>query len=428
MIFIGLALLVSGLRPAGAEFVGAYNFPFVDPLVASVVKTPKAYQVPDLPELQSGVNSRRGTLAIEDPDSIPPVFFYDQPGLNYGYVFQDGPAPLIVTIAGTGGGFNSGTQVEVARVLHHGGYHVLAIASPTFGNFITTALESHVPGRLKDDARAIYETVQKLLLIIEQQIEFDEVHLAGYSLGGIHAAFVAELDSREQAVGFDKILVMNPPVNLFNSISILDEMLDRNVERNVEAYNELVENIFSEFARFYSRADALDLSSDFLYQFFKFTEPTQAQLEISVGLSFRLSVANLAFVSDVMTESGYLVAKDTELTPTSSLTPYFREAMLRSFEDFFDGLYMPFFQRRIPGLTREQAIEEASLTAIEDFLRNAENVWLLTNEDDIILGPGEIDYLADVFAGRFWIFPTGGHCGNFLQYQVAETINGFFAQ
>ena len=36
----------------------------------------------------------------------------------------------------------------------------------------------------------------------------------------------------------------------------------------------------------------------------------------------------------------------------------------------------------------------------------------MTNQDDIILGPGDIEYLQATLGDRAKIYPTGGHCGN----------------
>ena len=50
--------------------------------------------------------------------------------------------------------------------------------------------------------------------------------------------------------------------------------------------------------------------------------------------------------------------------------------------------------------------------AIEDYLKSASKIGLVTNVDDLILAPGEVDYLKKVFQARAKIYPKGGHCGN----------------
>jgi hypothetical protein len=100
--------------------------------------------------------------------------------------------------------------------------------------------------------------------------------------------------------------------------------------------------------------------------------------------------------------------------------------MRLSFEDYLDELFYPYFKAKNPSLTREDLVEEASLERIEDYLIRAQKIGLMTNEDDIILAPGELDYLMDVFGVRAKIFPTGGHCGNLEQRHVIAHMTEFF--
>ena len=75
-------------------------------------------------------------------------------------------------------------------------------------------------------------------------------------------------------------------------------------------------------------------------------------------------------------------------------------------------MVIPWWQERHPGDTKEDIIQKVSLFAIEDYLRNNNSVGVMTNQDDIILGPGDIEYLQSTLGERAKIYPIGGHCGN----------------
>jgi hypothetical protein len=147
-----------------------------------------------------------------------------------------------------------------------------------------------------------------------------------------------------------------------------------------------------------------------------------------VGVAFRLFSANIAFTADVMSNFGFIVPADRRLTVATSLTPYFDAAMNYGFVDYFDHLLYPFYEAREPGLTRGELVAEASLESIEPFLRTASHIGLVTNVDDIILAPGDIDFLQSVFANRATIFPTGGHCGNMRDRHVAAEFVRFLTE
>ncbi len=67
-----------------------------------------------------------------------------------------------------------------------------------------------------------------------------------------------------------------------------------------------------------------------------------------------------------------------------------------------------------------------SLRYIEDYLRTSPKFGLIHNEDDVILLPGEIDYLRNLFGSRAQIFPHGGHCGNMAYPDNVKAMVGFF--
>jgi hypothetical protein len=68
-----------------------------------------------------------------------------------------------------------------------------------------------------------------------------------------------------------------------------------------------------------------------------------------------------------------------------------------------------------------------SLRSLDGYLRNSEKFGMIHNEDDVILLPGEIDYLRDLFGTRATIFPHGGHCGNMAYPDNVSAMVGFFA-
>lgn len=429
VLAVAAAVLLAGSvgGPARAERLGAYDYPFVDPFAATIIGTPAAYRAEDMPDvLAEGLLEAR-QVSIYPLRRIPSAFDYDSYGIDYGLVRQDHPAPLAFVIAGTGGSARSAAAVTIASVLAARGMHVVTLPSPSSMNFILNASTTGVPGRNPLDAVDLYRVMRAVMADLGDELRWTKVDLAGFSLGAMNAAYVAELDSRERRIGFDKILLLNPPVSLFNSTQILDSLFQRHIGDQPGGAMRYVDGLIGAFAaRFGANASELDLSGDFLYRAYGAIEPTVEDLEAIVGVAFRLSAGNLAFTSDALTHANFIVPADARLTRFSSLTDYFTVAMSLSFRTYIEQLYLPFYQRTEPDYTLQRAAAEESLHTIESFLRGAGNVGLFTNEDDIILAPGELAYLESVFGDRATVFPTGGHGGNFAQRDAARRIQLFF--
>jgi pimeloyl-ACP methyl ester carboxylesterase len=393
----------------------------------TVVRTPPSERVA-LPPIERGRNVIFGRVRPFPDRAIPPVFWYDNGGVRYGVLHHKERAPLVVLIAGTGASFNSSTNRIIAQALYGAGMHVLGLPSPTHPNFIINGSASMVPGRPEDDARDLYRVMQLALAQLEGKIDVSSIHLAGYSLGALHAAWVAQLDARERALGFTKVLLLNPPVSLWNSVEILDGMYDRHVPDDPAAAEEVIDRVFARFAEVYTRESDVNFDGDFLYAAHRALEPSQAALELLVGTSFRLSSSNLLFTSDVMSRSGYMVSRDAPLENTTSLTNFYKHAMRQSFNDYIDGVYMPYYQRQNPSYTKAEAIEEAALTPLEAFLRENPDIGVITNQDDIILAPGELDWLKSVFGERAAVLPDGGHSGNYERRDFVDALRHFFVR
>ena len=422
-----LAFLVGLLVASSAEAVrlDAYDFPFVDPLVATVVRTPSANALP-VPRLEIGDGLRSDRLTGLVDRAVPPVFFYHRHGLEFVLAEQPDPAPLVFVIAGTGGGALADTSRDLVEVLHAGGYHVIALPNPTNPSFIVNASSTGVPGRLRADAADLYRVMQAAYARVDGRIEVSSVHLAGSSLGATHAAFVAELDAREQRLGLERVLLLNPAVSLFAAMHIVDEMLRVHEEADPGAVRRFIEEVLEAFGQLYQEGAPVDFSGDFVYRTYRVLELPATDLEKLIGLAFRLLAANLMFTSDVIARSGFLVSPDTRLTTTSSLTEFYVRARQHGFDDYFSFIHSPFFAAGEPGLTQEQMIADADLAAIEAYLATAAGVGVITSEDDFVLRPQDLDFLERVFGARAAIYPTGGHGGNYRQREVALRIQAFF--
>lgn len=427
-------LLAASTAPTSlrAERVDAYDFPFVDPLVATVVATPLANRVV-LPEIEEGREILPFRVQPLPERKAPPVFFFERFGAEFGLLAQDRAAPLVFVIAGTGGSWKADINWNLATLLWNAGNHVISLPNQTHANFVINASTTGVPGRLRDDAADMHRLMQAALERVQSRIEVTEVHLTGYSLGATLAAFVAKLDDEriaagEAGFGFERVLLLNPSVSLYTSIQLVDDMLDRFVETDPEAIPDFLDRAFTAFADIYVAGSPTDFAGDFVYRIYTVLEPDAVDIEKLIGISFRLSAVNLAFAADVMTDSGFVVPAGTQLRATDRrLSDIYRDARARSFIDYFEALYQPYFRREEPGLTTEQMIEDASLRSIESYLASAEHVGFLGNEDDIILVAEDWQFLDRVFADRATVYPTGGHCGNYMQREVAARIVDFFA-
>ncbi|MDR3581424.1 MAG: alpha/beta fold hydrolase [Oryzomonas sp.] len=385
-----------------------YGYPIEDSYAATILGTPQSFR----PDLHGDVPVK--TMVLETNREKPELFFYDQ-GLRYTVAFQNRKAPLIFIIAGTGGSSRSRYALALMANLYHAGFHVIALPSPTFPNFIIDASTTHLPGNLSDDAVDLYRVMEKIWDQSKGRIKVSDFCLAGYSLGGTEAAFVARLDDDRKVFDFRRVLMLNPAVSLYNSVSRIEGLLDR-IPGGPRRIGAFYNGVMAKVTDFYHKGDFIAIDDDFLFAGYKAQLLNRDEAGGAIAVSFRIGSAGMIFASDVMTHGGYVVPKNRDLKNSDTLDDYFWTTLHLSFLDYFNEYFYPYFRSRRPGLTKEELLDALSLRSIESYLASSAKIGVITNEDDFILAPGELDYLRQVFGPRLKVYPCGGHLGN-LEYR-----------
>jgi len=392
-------------------------YPFANRYKATVYGTPPAlrYQIPAstaevLPETRSiSIDGRR----------IPELFWYCDT-IEYSVMLQKKEAPLIFVIAGTGGRFNSPKVRFLQQLFYSAGYHTVGVSSPTHYNSIVSLSKHGISGYVPYDVEDLYTLMRWVKEDVEKTAKVSGYSVTGYSLGGLHSAFLAKRDQEGKVFNFQKVLVTNPPVDLYNSALVFDSWLDE-TDPN-ETPQHAVTKFIDSFSEFYRTNHIGRLDSEVLYRFFDTLEASDEELKQIIGVGFRVTASSMIFTSDVCLGAGYVVPADKKIETNDPLLPYFSAASRISFEEYFDEFLLPYLQSRESGMTKEKALAACTLSGLGSFLRTADNVYVIGNEDDPILNEREVQYLKEAFGERGVFFPHGGHCGNLQYLEFAQKL------
>jgi hypothetical protein len=350
--------------------------------------------------------------------------------LSFSLAYQDNAAPLVVSIAGTGGSHNGGKAKLMKRLLYRAGFHVLSLTSPTHPEFLYTASSNNHAGISPEDAKDLYEIIQGALALIGPKVEITDYYLTGYSLGGLNAAFLSQLDDEVGAIGFSKVLLINPPVNLLTSVTNLtqiatsDELFEVTGSRSVSAF---FDPVLERMADYYKREGELDLTGDALYRIAEGVVLSDFDMRALVKVAFTFSVADMVFVSDVLNQYGYIVPRGMQGSLVqSNNNARIRRSMSWTFLDYFRLMLLPYWQETHPQATEESAVVEWSLLGMQAYLAGQDKIHIQHNVDDIILGDGDMDFIRTTFGDRALIYPAGGHCGNMNHRRNVDDMLAFF--
>lgn len=369
-IFHSFGLLCFLLGWAGT--LQAYGYPIHDPYEATVIGT----LLDDRYKWESPRKVRQDILKLnfdKDLSDIPLAGTFGLAELKMIFAKQEGPAPLIFVIAGTGAAYNSPKVLFLMNTFYQAGYHVITISSPTKPPFMAAASSTNLPGLTNYDAEDIYRVMKHALEVVSQEIEITEKYVTGYSLGGIESAFVGYLDSQRREINFDKVLMINPPVNLYTSVFNLDNIIPECRKKHPGSSGKKVfDDVFTRLAAHFKETGSVKFGPETLFDIQKGDQAMESdELEILVGISFLFSSADLAFTSDALNHTGWIIPADEHYSPTSSdMTVWYKRSLRWQFLSYFDRMVVPWWQEQHPGDSRDDIIRKVSLTGIEDYLRN----------------------------------------------------------
>ena len=234
--------MIGVLGPTSAS---SYDYPITDAYLSTVVGTAVADEAP----VPSKIPTRTRSI-VRFPDREISKAFWNQHELWYSASAQKKVSPLIFLIAGTGASHRSAKMSYLARLFYRQGFHVISVSSPTHPNFPLAASASGHPGYTPEDSKDLYAVMREAHADLASRVGIDGVHLTGYSLGGTHSAFLMAVDDREKAFDLEGVLMINPSVDLFTSVRILDGLFEYAHPIGRESIVELADRLMAEISTY----------------------------------------------------------------------------------------------------------------------------------------------------------------------------------
>ena len=424
-----IAALLGGLlfcAPLWAADIDAasYGYPLTNPLEATIATTPPELR-PELPD-DEDIDQADYSLKLRPEREFQlPDNFWPVRTLGYRLAKQDHAAPLVFIIAGTGAHYSSTLAEYLKKLFYGAGFHVVQLSSPTSYDFMAAASRFATPGLSTEDADDLYRVMQAVRAQ-HPRLPVTDFYLTGYSLGALEAAFVSHLDETRRSFNFKRVLLLNPPVNLYTSVTNLDRLVQTRV-KGIDTNTNFYEVVLGKLTRYFQQRGYVDINDAMLYDFQQSKQKlSNEQMAMLIGTSFRFSASDIAFTSDLINRRGLITPVKMPITEGTSLTPYFKGALLCDFDCYMTEQLIPFWRARFDGGSITQLIDQVSLYALEDYLKSSSKIAVMHNADDVILGTGDLGFLRRTFGDRLTVYPLGGHCGN-LNYRVnSDAMLEFF--
>ena len=150
---------------------------------------------------------------------------------------------------------------------------------------------------------------------------------------------------------------------------------------------------------------------------------TDEEFSAAIALTFRIALVNIYFAGDLYAGTGVVVDPRHPPTVNDSLEDTAVVLRRKTFADYFDRVFAPYYLAHRPGATRESLVAQNRLDVIGDLLRNDPDIYAQTNSNDLILDATELEWLKTTFGSRIAVYDHGGHLGNLGdREQIADML------
>jgi pimeloyl-ACP methyl ester carboxylesterase len=320
---------------------------------------------------------------------------------------NQGKVPLVIIVPGLGSSAYAGSASYIAELLFANGFHVMVLPDPLNWNFALAASTSGFPGDHFADAADMYRAMQFALRHVtdQQRVRIGKIGLMGFSEGALCAAFVDKLDSEQGSINFDTTLLVNPPVDPLAAIRKIDAMAQVGQSLSPDERARVQSYAFGTGVRALKK-DYDD--PDYFDDWDRRLRMTNKQIQYLIGAALFSDVGDTIYVIEQVKRPGVLKAPLSRDVRSARLD----EARSMGLLGYLERFLLPRLRVDDPQLDIETLNASTSLRAIGPALAKSSRVFLMQNRDDILLSPGDIEYLEYTFGDRATIYPRGGHLGN----------------
>ncbi|GGF27881.1 hypothetical protein GCM10011611_37340 [Aliidongia dinghuensis] len=391
-----LALGCLGAAAARAAEVPAnYDYPYRDSWLATA--SVALLNDPKLPEKQ-----------VKDLTLLPArartPLFENRARVYYVTYRQEKPADLVVLISGLGSVAEDPLALYLGGQIFAMGYNVIVVPDAFNWQFALGASTSGYVGIPSVDAGDLENFIVRARdhAVRADGMKIRKTKLVGYSMGALEGAFLAAREADHPRLRFDKVVLLNPPVDTFYDLHLLDSLAATGADWSADEKKTAKAHAF----KLVADARLTDpKGAPYFRDLAQRNTLTDDQLKYVLFGLFRSSLSDVIMVTQQIKDLGILK------TPADAthLDAREREAAQYGFEDYLAKFIAPQLGGAQAGSER---LKGETLYGLHDFLANHREVEIFHNADDFLVRPEDVAYLQATLGNRLTLFPHGGHMGN----------------
>lgn len=344
---------------------------------------------------------------------------------NLGVAFyrQDRPAPLVFILSGLGSNPYFGMATYYANLFYREGSHVIILPSPMTWNFALAASRSGAPGYVPQDARDLYDVMQRILAALRTRyaVTITRIDFMGTSLGALEGAHLSVIDAEEGRIGIGRYVLVNPPLDLGYALAKVDDWHALAAKFGKEGAKGIVAKALG-IVESYS-TDRRDDPAIYEMVARDFARFTREELQFLIAQDLQAALPELVSVMQIVQgQDGRAPAGKDEVRKR------LQEATDMTLARYCDEIALPVWrlQAAEPHADLDSFFQRGSLASILERLRGNPRVHVVHNTDDPLVDRRSLEDLKEALGDQMTLYLHGGHLGNAWHPAHRELVLSFF--
>lgn len=324
----------------------------------------------------------------------------DRENYRFRYIMQkDKNAPVAIIYPSIGEGIMSYHSVVLAKLFYEEGYSVIIQGSHFHWEFVKSMPEGYRPGIPSEDADYLKTVTSKIINKLQAKYDciFSGKVLIGTSFGAMETLFLADKESKNNTLGIDKFISINPPVELIYAM--------KQIDKNSEEWNNNPENFKNNTAvtaakvmRIYKMKDE---EPDREINILPFSE---GEAKLITGFIMHQKLSDVIFAIENKSKS-------------QKCSDFYKTVNNTSYQDYAEKYLLTNDYRTIEDLDYD-----ASLHSISDYLENNSNYKIYHALDDYLVNHNQLKSLKQYSKGNSLYMSNGSHLGFLYRQEFVDDL------
>ncbi len=317
---------------------------------------------------------------------------------TYRYILQkEKNAPLAVVYPSTGAGVFSNHPIMFAKIFYDLGYSVLIIGNPFQWEFMKSMPEDYRPGLPENDAKMVRMATGKIINHLEKKYkrEFKNKVILGTSYGAMTSLFMANQEYKENTLGNAEFIAINPPVDLFYSVNLLDDVY-KNLNMQPDELKDMMADIAAKTIKLYKSKKEIDFTVNNLPY-------SEKESKFLTSFLMHHKLADVIFV--------------IENTPNNKKSGIYEITNDMGYKEYSEKYLLVNTNSE-----NKKMLNNSKLTYISNYLKNGKNYKIYHSSNDYLVSKAQLKQLKQMTGDNLILIDNGSHLGFLYRSEFMEDL------